>query len=490
MPLNPESRRLRAKQVGMLMQAYRHAYLKANGRKGRLSQEGLLHLMGQVDAQYLERYNHSTVARWESGATRPTKDRLEVFGRALDLSTAEVQGLIWLAGIDEEMEAAPNFEKTNQHDTNEDASSSVDLPDGGAIREERGTYAGYVIRYVLTKFALPGLAVGSLGYILARMGWNAGWIMALYVILAVVLVLVQSFLKLRRSHEVRELYFITVFFLISGNLLQAPAIRMDPYGFYAIADFANTPMPYLLSTIVNLLLALAAGLMFDFLWRWQYQSGNGFENVYQRAAWTAFPPLIVVYVFALLFCCLGTWIYLLLVFSILGGVIMTILAMQDGEMKINIWEKRLLLQGGVGAILLLTAVGSAITLILYLHPSPMAIPDHTLLRSWEIDFNSLGFSPDELLERYRFGAVWSSLATVIYMVIVLGGCFLATIYRLDVTDPDESVDDPEPTPAIAAIKETPSERDPARQRLSAMVLARRSLRKPSSAFSKFSLRKH
>ena len=148
------------------------------------------------------------------------------------------------------------------------------------------------------------------------------------------------------------------------------------------------------------------------------------------------------------------------------------------------------MQGGVGAILLLTAVGSAITLILYLHPSPMAIPDHTLLRSWEIDFNSLGFSPDELLERYRFGAVWSSLATVIYMVIVLGGCFLATIYRLDVTDPDESVDDPEPTPAIAAIKETPSERDPARQKLSAMVLARRSLRKPSSAFSKFSLRKH
>ena len=337
----------------MLMQAYRHAHLKANGRKGRLSQEGLLHLMGQVDAQYLERYNHSTVARWESGATRPTKDRLEVFGRALDLSTAEVQGLIWLAGIEEEMEAAPNFEKTNQHNTNEDASSSVDLPPGGAIGEERGTYAA-----TSSGICLPSLHYRPCcwlsGVHSGAHGWNAGWIMALYVILAVVLVLVQSFLKLRRSHKVRELYFISVFFLISGNLLQAPAIRMDPYGFYAIGDFANTPMPYLLSTMVNLLLALAAGLIFDFLWKWQYQSGNGFETVYQRAAWTAFPPLIVVYVFALLFCCLGTWIYLLLVFSILGGVIMVILAMQDGEVKINIWEKRLLLQGGVGAILLLT----------------------------------------------------------------------------------------------------------------------------------------
>ena len=45
MTIDPESRRLRAKQVGMLMQAYRRAY-SANGEGKRLSQEGLLNLIG------------------------------------------------------------------------------------------------------------------------------------------------------------------------------------------------------------------------------------------------------------------------------------------------------------------------------------------------------------------------------------------------------------------------------------------------------------
>ena len=102
---NTSIRRLRAKQVGMLMQAYRRAY-QAEGRSSRLSQEGLLRLMGQVDPKYSDRYDHSTVARWESGATRPTRDRLEVFGNALSLSPPEIDGLIGLAGLLEPTEPA------------------------------------------------------------------------------------------------------------------------------------------------------------------------------------------------------------------------------------------------------------------------------------------------------------------------------------------------------------------------------------------------
>ena len=67
-------------------------------------QEGLLKLMGQVDPIYLERYNHPTVAKWESGATRPTKELLEAFGKALDLSVAQVQGMIRLAGFHDNAE--------------------------------------------------------------------------------------------------------------------------------------------------------------------------------------------------------------------------------------------------------------------------------------------------------------------------------------------------------------------------------------------------
>ena len=78
MDLDPEVRRTRARQVGMLMQTYRRAH-DVKGR--RLSQEGLLRLMGEADPRYLERYDRSTVARWESGEIRPTRETDRGFRR-------------------------------------------------------------------------------------------------------------------------------------------------------------------------------------------------------------------------------------------------------------------------------------------------------------------------------------------------------------------------------------------------------------------------
>ena len=440
------------------MQAYRHSY-ETDGRKSRLSQEGLLKLMGQVDPIYLERYNHSTVARWESGATRPTKERLEVFGRALSLSVAEVQGMIWLAGLKEDPDGTQSVKakSTEQEDVSENIVPSDDDPPSPGVQLQ--THAGEVASYILVKFALPGSVVAGAGYLLARLGWNAGWIMALYVTLAILLIMALGFLRLRRSNGLREIYFLTVFFLLSGNLLQAPAIRMDPFGFYAIEGFANTPMPYLLSMLVNLILAVIAGLMFDYLWRWQYSSGRGFGFIYLRAAWTTVPPLLFVYVAALFLCCLGMWIFLLLVFSVMGGTFMAILAMKDKETVVNSWERRFLLQAAVGLILILTAIGGASILILYLEPSPLAIPDHTLIRSWEIDFVALGYTADELLERYRIGAVWSSLGTLIYMVAVLGGSLLLSIYRLEGARSSEVVEAESSDTGNAALLQSTAQSD-------------------------------
>ena len=49
----------------------------------------------------------------------------------------------------------------------------------------------------------------------------------------------------------------------------------------------------------------------------------------------------------------------------------------------------------------------------------------------EIDFEALGYSPDEYFERSRLAVAWASLTTLGYMVIVIGGKLLVTIYRLD-----------------------------------------------------------
>ena len=84
------------------MRSYRESFSQGGGRRG-LTQEALLERMGSVDSNYAERYSHATVSRWESGGTRPTLQRLKVFGQVLTLSQTDVAGLVLLAGL------APDF---------------------------------------------------------------------------------------------------------------------------------------------------------------------------------------------------------------------------------------------------------------------------------------------------------------------------------------------------------------------------------------------
>ena len=86
-------------QVGMLMRAYRELFHREDGRQGIIQRE-LLRRMAAVDKNHDMRSSHGTVSRWESGDTTPTVRRLVVFGKALNLTEPEVQGLILLAGLD------------------------------------------------------------------------------------------------------------------------------------------------------------------------------------------------------------------------------------------------------------------------------------------------------------------------------------------------------------------------------------------------------
>ena len=102
---NRSEQRARAAQVGLLMRSYRESFPTGGSRRG-LTQEALLERMGSVDSDYAERYSHATVSRWESGSTRPTLQRLRVFGEALNLSQTEIAGLVLLAGLATDFQAA------------------------------------------------------------------------------------------------------------------------------------------------------------------------------------------------------------------------------------------------------------------------------------------------------------------------------------------------------------------------------------------------
>ena len=417
----------------MLMQAYRRAH-QVESRGGRLSQEGLLRLMGEVDPKYSDRYDHSTVARWESGATRPTEERLMVFGRALNLSVTEIEGMLQLAGLGEDggvrLLPASDLSTGSENESNERGDGA-----GKGAGVIPSTLSSKVVGYILARFVLPGLGIVLAGFVLSAMGWNATWMLMAYLLAAISLILALGYLQMRRSNELKDLFFISVFFLLCTNLLQVPILRMDPFGFYAIGGFAGTPFPYLLALIINLLLALIAGVAFDCLTRWQNSSSGRIKCAFGRASLISYSPLILLYTFTLLFCSVGSWIYFLSVFSILGAMFVAFLILQDEEVKFSQWQRRLLLQASVAATLIYILLGGAGIITLYWQPSLMVLPDHTLLRSWEIDFLSLGYAPDELIERYRIGAVWSSVAALVFMAMGLGGRLIVSTYRLENGDP-------------------------------------------------------
>ncbi len=120
------------------MRAYRESFSEEGGRRG-LTQEQLLRRMGAVDSEYAQRFSHATVSRWESGATRPTVQRLRVFGMALNLSADEIAGLLLLAGL------APDFQVASDRTALERGGDAIDeeatLDQGKGIAKQNGAGA-------------------------------------------------------------------------------------------------------------------------------------------------------------------------------------------------------------------------------------------------------------------------------------------------------------------------------------------------------------
>ena len=421
----------------MMMRAYRHAYRPRGGSR-RLSQNGLLDLMALVDSRYSERHDHSTVARWESGATRPTIERLEVFGRALSLSPTEIDGLISLAGLDPDRitdevtgtQISVEPARGEAVPTSAYGTSSLGASTASFDGSPPSSHVRYALRYVRSHFLVPGSCAALVGYFLALFGWNSSFMLAVYVGVAMCVLTTQGFLRLRRSDDLGELFFVTVFFQLSIPLLHAPLTRMDAYGLYSIGNFGGTSIPFTLSLIANLLVATASGLMFHFLSRWQYSGPTATKSAYSRAAWIVLPPIALVYAFLLAFSNVGFWIVGLALFTLLAGVFTALIVLRDGDVSIGEWDRKFLLCSAVAVTIVLSTLGLAAILATYLQPSNYDVSEQGLFYSWSIDFDALGYPRDEYFERSRLAVTWSSLTTLAYMVIVIGGKLIVSIYRL------------------------------------------------------------
>ena len=80
-------------------------------------------------------------------------------------------------------------------------------------------------------------------------------------------------------------------------------------------------------------------------------------------------------------------------------------------------------------IMLLATFGVVGTVVNYQDPNMITAADHNMMRSWETDFDALGYPEDEYFDRLRVGLVWMSVAAIGFLSIVVGGYLMVMVYR-------------------------------------------------------------
>ena len=237
--------------------------------------------------------------------------------------------------------------------------------------------------------------------------------------------------------------------------MQFHPLGLDHYNFYAIGGLSGTQMPYLLSLLLNLGLASVAGLMFHVQWRLRYSVRRTVTNPFRRAAWVACPPVVLVYGAVVMITNISVSIQLAVLLPILALAFTIILALRDPSFHIEAGDRRFLLYALSAIGIVLAALGVVVIIAVYVSPElPMVLPDHNLLRSWELDFEGLGYSREEALDRLNLGYMWHAMGVFVYMAFIVGGNLFTAIYRTGAGSshsPASSAPSPSVAPAAAPV---------------------------------------
>ena len=193
----------------------------------------------------------------------------------------------------------------------------------------------------------------------------------------------------------REFFWVSLFFLLTTPLLQFASTLVDHYNFHTLGNLAGTQMPYMLALLLNLVIAAAAGLMFQLLWKRQYSGDSGESSALRRAASVALPPVISVYAVVVVITNISVSIQLAILLPVLAAVFTALLVLRDPVFNPS-ERDRLFLLSTASVLTVISATLWIVTMLaIYLSPDlPRVLPDHNLLRSWEIDFADLGLSPN------------------------------------------------------------------------------------------------
>ena len=421
--------------VGRLIRSYRHDFSR-DGR--RLSQDGLLDLMVERGEDYADNLDRSSVSNWERGTRPVPHEFLLAFGRALEISPGEMDGLLILAGYEgfhdaerqEELLAVVRRLESQAESLQRDMRSIAN----STVGPYRPVDAASVIRNAAWRIAPPGIYALVVGFVLNVMGLNGTLALLAYVVITLAIVVGQGVLRWLKPRKdsserksVEDLFFISLFFTLNTSLLIGTLTKADHFGFYTFEAFRNTPVPFLLTTLVNLVLSVIGSAMFSILWDRQYGFLNQ-RNAFFRAVWITLPPLLFVYANIVVFANLGAWIYFFVVFGILFGAFTTIVALNEPDFVLT--DGDFLFRTAIVTTVILCTFGVIGMVLSYLEPDIQITAAYLrVIPLPEVSPQELGYGDERGVQLLRLGSMWMSLATMVYLVTIVGGYLLVTIRR-------------------------------------------------------------
>ena len=143
----------------------------------------------------------------------------------------------------------------------------------------------------------------------------------------------------------------------------------------------------------------------------------------------------VVYTVMLISTNFSVAVQLSVVFAVLPMAFALLLVFRDTGVTFTERDRRALFSAMVAAACVSVPVGFAVIMAIFLSPDfPSVLPDHNLIRSWQLDFGALGYTREEALDRLNLGYIWHATSLMIYMACVVGGRLFMEVHRLRAKD--------------------------------------------------------
>lgn len=228
--------------------------------------------------------------------------------------------------------------------------------------------------------------------------------------------------------EVGWVLFMSLFFMLNTPLLQSSFTGMDNYGFHSLPRVSGSITPFALAASFNLLLALTAAILFGLLWNRHYLNASTRTGPFRSAVTVALMPLALIYAPIVFLSTPGGETYFLVVFAILFGAFATVAGFSDPRVRLIEWAAKwsfiATLQLGIAFF-----IASIVGIVLFYTEIPHEVADHNRVWNWSTDWRALGYLPPEYANRMLTGFLWTAIAGMAYMVTMVGGYLLTTIYQ-------------------------------------------------------------